>query len=419
MEALILLALILLNGLFAMSEVALLTARKSRLEQLAKDGDRLAAAALRLQRDPTRFLSTVQIGITSVSILNGIIGDAIFSADLAYWMQERFPVEEKTSGIVATAIVVIGITYVSIVAGELVPKRIGQHNAIGIARLAAFPMLALARISAPFVWLLSISTDALLNPLLRLLGHRAKSEAEMTPEEIRTLLLEYSNLLPKKHVSILRNLFDLGEVTVQAEVSQEVDIQEERETWAYDDVGPSAQQARQALTDAPAGAQFKWRATCKWIGGTHSRSTVRSCARRASEIAGESDERVLQAGNRAAHAPAQLHQDAARGGDVLDPAGDRDLRASRVLVVGFRNRADRDLRPRLLEPAAKIRSASRPADDSIDGRKRTLGRNFDEDFLTPCVLDDWLRQFPQASFEFLLRHPAGDSRRLSHRPHDP
>jgi len=217
MEALIVLWLVLLNGLFAMSEVALLTARRSKLNQLAHDGDRLAAAALRLAADPTRFLSTIQIGITSVSILNGIIGEAVFSADVAAWLRAHFSIDEKKSGIAATALVVLGITYVSIVAGELVPKRLGQHNAVGIARLAAWPMLALAKVSAPFVWLLSRSTNAILDPLLRFAAWRRRGEvtAEMTPEEIRTILLEYANLLPKKHVSILSNLFDVGEVTVQ------------------------------------------------------------------------------------------------------------------------------------------------------------------------------------------------------------
>jgi Mg2+/Co2+ transporter CorB len=215
MEVLLLLGLVLLNGVFAMSEVALLTARRSRLKQLAAAGDGLARGALRLGDDPTRFLSTVQIGITSVSILNGILGDAIFSADLAFWLQQTFGLDAKTSGYLATASVVIGITYVSIVAGELVPKRLGQHNAVGIARMVAWPMLALAKISAPFVHLLSGSTNAILNPLLRLASARGETSGEMTPEEIRTILLEYSNLLPKKHLSMLMNLFDLGDITVQ------------------------------------------------------------------------------------------------------------------------------------------------------------------------------------------------------------
>ena len=216
MEFLILLGLILLNGLFAMSEVALLTARKPHLQALAKHGDRLAAAAIRLAEHPTRFLSTIQIGITSIGILNGIIGEAFFASTVSAWLQEALGLEPKTASVVATAVLVIGITYLSIVAGELVPKRLGQHYAVGIARLAAYPMLWLARISAPFVHLLSVSTDAVLKPLLALLRLRGhETEGEMSPEEVRMILLEYSNLMPKKHVSILTNLFDVGAVTVQ------------------------------------------------------------------------------------------------------------------------------------------------------------------------------------------------------------
>ncbi len=215
MEILIMVGLVLLNGVFAMSEVALLTARKPRLEALAKHGDGLAAAALRLARDPTRFLSTIQIGITSISILNGIIGDAIFSAQLAAWLQ-TLGVDAKAANWIATAVVVVGITYISIIVGELVPKRLGQHNAEGIARLVAWPMHWLATISAPFVHLLSVSTNVLLNPLVKLFRiRRGEIEGEMSPEEIRTILLEYSNLMPKKHVSILMNLFDVGDITVQ------------------------------------------------------------------------------------------------------------------------------------------------------------------------------------------------------------
>ncbi len=199
-----------------MSEVALLTARKPRLQALAKQGDRLAAAAVNLAEHPTRFLSTIQIGITSIGILNGIIGEAFFAQSLSAWLVAMLGLQAKTAGIVATAVLVIGITYVSIVAGELVPKRLGQHYAIGIARLAAWPMLWLARISAPFVHLLSASTDAILQPMLRLLRLRGgDTGGEMSPEEVRMLLLEYSNFMPKKHLSILMNLFDVSVVTVQ------------------------------------------------------------------------------------------------------------------------------------------------------------------------------------------------------------
>jgi Mg2+/Co2+ transporter CorB len=216
MEILILGSLILLNGLFAMSEVALLTARRTRLAALARQGDALAASAARLAADPTRFLSTVQIGITSIGLLSGIVGEALLAEPLAAWLR-TLGLEPKASGIVATAFVVVIVTYVSIVVGELVPKRLGQINADGIAKLVALPMRALAAASGPFVHLLSASTNAVLTPLLRLLRVRpdAAGAQPLSPEEIRTLVLESSAFLPKKHVSILLNLFDLEDVTVQ------------------------------------------------------------------------------------------------------------------------------------------------------------------------------------------------------------
>ena len=216
MEIVILACLILLNGVLAMSEVAVLTSRRPRLAALAAGGDRLAAAALRLVEAPTRFLSTVQIGITSIGILNGIIGEAVLAAPVAIWLQS-LGLQQKTSAVLATGTVVMSVTYFSIVIGELVPKRLGQHNSEAIARLIAWPMRLLARISAPFVSLLSISTDAILTPLLVLLRIRPmQSGAQpLSPEEIRALVLESSTFMPKKHVTILLNLFDLSDITVQ------------------------------------------------------------------------------------------------------------------------------------------------------------------------------------------------------------
>ena len=215
MEILILGGLILVNGLFAMSEVALLTARMPRLAALAAQGDRLATAAVSLSKEPTRFLSTIQIGITVIGLLNGIVGEAAFAPRLSEWFQS-LGLEAGASSITATAIVVIAITYFSIVIGELVPKRLGQHNAEHIARLVAWPMRSLAAISGPFVRLLSASTDAMLKPLLRVLGirHQESGSQPLSVEEIRTIVLESSNVLPKKHMSILLNLFDLEAVTV-------------------------------------------------------------------------------------------------------------------------------------------------------------------------------------------------------------
>jgi Mg2+/Co2+ transporter CorB len=216
MELAILACLILLNGLFAMSEVALLMARKSRLAELAANGDRLAAAAAKLAAEPTRFLSTIQIGITSIGLLSGIVGEATLAAPFALWLQAQ-GMEVKPSGLLATGLVVLTVTYFSIIVGELVPKRLGQHNAEGIARLAAWPMRLLAMVSAPFVHLLSASTDAVLKPLLRLLRIRPQvgGAQPLSAQEIRTIVLESSHILPNKHRSILINLFDIGEVTVQ------------------------------------------------------------------------------------------------------------------------------------------------------------------------------------------------------------
>src|SRR6185436_7016218 len=162
MELAILGCLILLNGAFAMSEVALLTARKPRLATLARQGDGLAAVAVKLAEEPTRFLSTVQIGITSIGLLNGIVGEALLAEPLARWLQRISGLDPKASGIIATASVVICVTYVSIVIGEIVPKRLGQYKAEAISRLVAWPMRWLAIVSAPFVHLLSASTDAVL-----------------------------------------------------------------------------------------------------------------------------------------------------------------------------------------------------------------------------------------------------------------
>jgi Mg2+/Co2+ transporter CorB len=244
MEMMILAFLILLNGFFAMSEVALLTARHSRLATLARGGDALADAAVKLGAEPTRFLSTVQIGITSIGLLNGIFSEAVFAEPLAVWLQS-LGMEDLLSRGVSTAIIVIVVTYITIVIGELVPKRLGQHNAEEIARLVAWPMRSLARITAPFIHLLSTSTNVLLNLLLKLLRIKPQESGPqpLSPEEIRTIVLESSNYLPKKHVSILLNLFDLQEVTVD-------DVMVPRNHLEAIDINAPLEQIRQQIATA-------------------------------------------------------------------------------------------------------------------------------------------------------------------------
>jgi putative hemolysin len=206
MEILLLIALIVLNGVFAMAEIALVTARRARLARLADGGDASAAAAIKLHDDPTRFLSTVQIGITSISILNGIVGEAILAAPLASWLQSH-GMDAEISSIASTALVVVVITYVSIVIGELVPKRIGQLNPEGIARRAARPMMLLSVLARPFVRLLSVSTDA----ILRLLGKQASSQEGVIEEEIHALLEEGSETgaIEQQERDMVRNVFRL------------------------------------------------------------------------------------------------------------------------------------------------------------------------------------------------------------------
>src|SRR3954463_14153582 len=148
MDVAILFALILLNGAFAMSEIALVAARKGRLQPLAGEGDAGAQAALRLHEEPTQFLSTIQIGITSIGILNGIVGEAALAPVLVKWLN-RQGLEGKFVEYAATAAVVVLITYFSIVLGELVPKRLGQLDPEAVARRLARSEELLARLTRP------------------------------------------------------------------------------------------------------------------------------------------------------------------------------------------------------------------------------------------------------------------------------
>lgn len=208
MEVAILLALILLNGAFAMSEIALVTTRKASLRPRAEQGDRGAAAALRLGEEPTRFLSTVQVGITLIGVLNGVVGEAALAPPLAAWLRERGMVD-PAAAYVASAVVVALITYFTIVLGELVPKRLGQLNPETVARRVARPMEWLALASKPVVRLLSGSTSL----VLRLLGARDVPARPVTEEEIRALLAEgsHAGVIEIEEHQMVRNVFRLDD----------------------------------------------------------------------------------------------------------------------------------------------------------------------------------------------------------------
>ncbi|ADX47603.1 protein of unknown function DUF21 [Paracidovorax avenae ATCC 19860] len=208
MEIAILFALILLNGLFAMSELALVSARKTRLQKLIDEGDTGAIAAMKLGEDPTRFLSTIQIGITSIGVLNGIVGEAALAAPLGEWLLS-VGMPEKAAGYTATGLVVVFITYFSIVVGELVPKRLGQSYPETLARLVARPINWLALATKPFVRLLSVSTQA----LLRLLGVKENTASAVTEAEIHAVLAEGTSagVIESHEHQMVRNVFRLDD----------------------------------------------------------------------------------------------------------------------------------------------------------------------------------------------------------------
>ncbi len=221
MDVAILVALVAVNALFAMAEVALLTAKRSKLQKMVESGDRQAAAALELGEDPNRFLSTVQVGITTIGILNGVVAESALSAPVAVWL-EQIGVSDTTSGWLASTLIVFIITYASIVLGELVPKRIGQSNPEPIARLVARPMLTLARIARPLVRLLSGSTQI----LLRLLGVRNSVNQIVTEEEIHALLEEGSDagIIEHSEHQMVRNVFRLDDRQITSLMVPKSDI---------------------------------------------------------------------------------------------------------------------------------------------------------------------------------------------------
>ncbi len=209
MDVVLLIFLILLNALFAMSEMALTASRKARLQVLVEAGDAGAQCAMDLHDDPTKFLSVVQIGITSIGILNGIVGDAAFSAPFATWLQHTFTLTGRMAEIAATAMVVVVITFLTIIFGELVPKRVGQMYPETVARLVARPMEWLSVAARPFVRLLSFCTEG----TLKLLGVSGGPDRSVTSEEIAASLEEGvdAGVIEAQEHQMVRNVFRLDD----------------------------------------------------------------------------------------------------------------------------------------------------------------------------------------------------------------
>ncbi|MBI4774746.1 MAG: HlyC/CorC family transporter [Deltaproteobacteria bacterium] len=177
--------LTLMNGLLAMSELAVVSSRRSRLEHLANQGSHGARAALRLIDDPSRFLSTVQIGITLVGIIAGAFSGATLGQRLGAWLN-TFPSISSYGNAVGIGVTVVGITYLSLILGELVPKRVALAQPERIASFVAGPMLGLSLVASPAVWVLHISTER----ILRLLGLTGARETTVTEDEVKSLIAE-------------------------------------------------------------------------------------------------------------------------------------------------------------------------------------------------------------------------------------
>jgi putative hemolysin len=234
MDVALLFFLILLNALFAMSEMALTASRKARLQVMVETGDAGAQAAIDLHDNPTKFLSVVQVGITSISILNGIVGDAAFSAPFAHWLHERFGMAERASEISATAMVVVTVTFITIIFGELVPKRFGLMYPEAVARLVARPMEWISLVVRPFIKLLSWCTEG----TLRLLGVRGNPDRSVTEEEIAASLEEGldAGIIEAQEHQMVRNVFRLDDRQVGSMMIPRAEIVWLDEAGSPDDV---------------------------------------------------------------------------------------------------------------------------------------------------------------------------------------
>lgn len=236
-EILVLVVLILANALFAMSEIAVVSARKTRLQQQAQEGNKRAQVALELANAPNQFLATIQLGITLVGIMAGAFGGATIAEELA-GVLEQVPFLAPYSEVIGVGIVVLTITYFSLVIGELIPKRLGLNNAERVAaRLAPF-MRELSRLASPLVRLLSLSTDL----AMRLLRVRPKQETPVSEEEIKLLLQQgtRAGAFEPAEQEMVEHVFRLGDAKVKALMTPRPEV-----VWL--DLDDPAEEARRVV----------------------------------------------------------------------------------------------------------------------------------------------------------------------------
>jgi putative hemolysin len=221
LDVLILFGLILLNGLFAMSEIALVSAKKTRLEQSAAEGHKGAAIALQLANEPTRLLSTVQAGISIITLAMGAFGESTFSKPLEAWLI-GFPALVPYANEIATVVVLLLISILSIIFGELVPKRIGLLFPEKVAALASRPMKVIEKIAAPLVRLLSVSTDFIVKPF----GRVKTDDTMVTEDDIKNLMREgaVAGVFEVNETKIVQRVFNLDDYTVDRIMTPRADM---------------------------------------------------------------------------------------------------------------------------------------------------------------------------------------------------
>ncbi|MDQ6645510.1 MAG: hemolysin family protein [Chloroflexota bacterium] len=240
LEIIIIILLIIANGVFAMSETAFVSARKVRLQQRANEGDLKAAAALELAKSPNRLLSTVQLGITLIGILAGAFGGATVAQAVAVYIRAIPWLAPYSDGVALTA-VVAGITYLSLVIGELVPKRIALNNPERIAIFMVTPMRTLSTIASPFIHLLSISTEG----ILRLIGLRPSGEPPITEAEINVLIEEGTQIgtFEAAEQDMIERIFRMGNRRVNSLMTHRPDI-----VWL--EAADTSQEIRQVIRES-------------------------------------------------------------------------------------------------------------------------------------------------------------------------
>lgn len=238
----VVLLLVVLNGLFAMTELAVVSSRKSKLQSRAERGDRGARAALKLAEEPTHFLSAVQVGITLIGILAGAYGQAAIGGELDRILETAIPALAPWSEVISTGLVVVLITYVSVIVGELVPKRLALIFPEPIASKMAAPISLVALVLKPFVLLLTFSTSA----ILKLMGVKDRDGSDVTQEEVETMIAEGTSagLIEPEEQEMIEEILTLGDRPIRVAMTPRHEV-----FWiALDD---SEEELRQEIRTCP------------------------------------------------------------------------------------------------------------------------------------------------------------------------